>query len=136
MPDALFLGWVDKKYIAQLYLSLDLFIFPSQFDTFGNVILESFVYGMPVVAYNCKGPKDIIENNINGYLVDNIEQMRQQITNYFINTEQKRTLMQKNATRRAGEYQAKPIMEKFIKDMGLVVPDININASVKYRSVA
>jgi len=121
LPDALFLGWVDKKRIAEFYLGLDLFIFPSRFDTFGNVILESFVYGMPVLAYNCKGPKDIIEHNANGYLVDDIEQMSQQIVEFFKTPEQ-RLLMSRNAMRRADEYQAKPIMDKFIQDMGLDLP--------------
>jgi len=131
LPDALFLGWVDKKRIAQFYMGLDLFIFPSRFDTFGNVILESFVYGMPVIAYNCKGPKDIIEDNINGYLVDDIQQMSQQIVEFFTLPE-KQMLMSKNAIRRAEEYQAKPIMEKFIQDMGLDLPQ----TETQQRSVA
>jgi len=131
MPEELFLGWVDKKRIAQFYMSLDLFVFPSRFDTFGNVILESFVYGMPVVAYNHKGPKDIIKNDINGYLVDNIEQMSQKIVSYFSN-ESKQVSMKKNALLRADEYQAEPIMNKFIEDMGLSVPVVKL----EQRSVA
>jgi len=131
MPEALFLGWVDKKRIAQFYMSLDLFVFPSRFDTFGNVILESFVYGMPVVAYNHKGPKDIIENGINGYLVDDIEQMSHKIVSYF-SVESKRVLMKQNALFRADEYQAEPIMNKFIEDMGLSEPVIKL----EQRSVA
>jgi len=131
MPEALFLGWVDKKRIAQFYMSLDLFVFPSRFDTFGNVILESFVYGMPVVAYNHKGPKDIIEHDINGYLVESIDQMSQKIVNYFL-IESKRALMKQNALRRADEYQAESIMNKFIKDLGLSFPEINL----EQRSVA
>jgi len=131
IPEALFLGWVDKKRIAQFYMSLDLFIFPSRFDTFGNVILESFVYGMPVVAYNHKGPKDIIKNDINGYLVDNIEQMSQKIVSYFSN-ESKQVSMKQNALLRADEYQAEPIMNKFIEDMGLSVPVVKL----EQRSVA
>ena len=64
LPDAVFLGWLEQHRLAQLYAGLDLFVFPSRFDTFGNVLLEAFVYGMPAVAYNCKGPKDIIEHGV------------------------------------------------------------------------
>ncbi|MDQ6995856.1 MAG: glycosyltransferase, partial [Mariprofundus sp.] len=41
LPDALFLGWVDKARMKSLYAGLDMFIFPSRFDTFGNVVLEA-----------------------------------------------------------------------------------------------
>ncbi len=133
LPDALFLGWVDKQRIAQMYMGLDLFVFPSRFDTFGNVILEAFVYGMPVLAYNTKGPKDIIENDINGYLVDEIEQMSEQIIKFYQMPE-KRELMSKNAMRRADEYQARPIMDKFILDMGLELPAPAVSS--QQRSVA
>ncbi len=118
LPDALFMGWLDKKQIAELYFSLDLFVFPSRFDTFGNVILESFVYGMPVVAYNCKGPKDIIRHEVCGYLTENIEQMSQSIINYF-SSETLRAQMKRQAIVRAKDYQAEPIMYQFIRDIGL-----------------
>jgi glycosyltransferase involved in cell wall biosynthesis len=121
LPDAIFLGWQDKKQLAALYLGLDLFVFPSRFDTFGNVILEAFVHGMPTVAYNCKGPKDIIQNDKNGYLVDDTSGMSDKIVEYFsnINLQEK---MKQNALQRAAEYQAEPIMQQFLHDMGLSLP--------------
>jgi glycosyltransferase involved in cell wall biosynthesis len=121
LPEAIFLGWQDKKQLAALYLSLDLFIFPSRFDTFGNVILEAFVHGMPAVAYNCKGPKDIIQNNKNGYLVDDIASMSDKIIEYF-SSQKIQVNMQQKALQRAAEYQAEPIMQKFLHDMGLQLP--------------
>jgi glycosyltransferase involved in cell wall biosynthesis len=122
MPDnAVFLGWVDKIRIAEFYAGLDLFVFPSRFDTFGNVILEAFSYGMPVVAYNCKGPKDIIEHEISGYLVDDIEQMANRIIEFY-SSQPKRELMKRNAVQRSTDYLAKPIIDQFILDMGLDLP--------------
>lgn len=131
LPDALFLGWLDKKRIAEYYMGLDLFIFPSRFDTFGNVILESFVYGMPVIAYNCKGPKDIIEHDTSGYLVENIEQMCAQIIHHF-SSKSKQEHMRKNAIRRTEDYQADTIMQQFIHDLGLSEPQ----QCIEQRSVA
>ena len=64
-------------------MSLDLFVFPSQFDTFGNVILEAFSQGMPVVAYNRKGPADIIQDHGCGYLVNTIDEMSDRIVDYL-----------------------------------------------------
>jgi glycosyltransferase involved in cell wall biosynthesis len=121
LPDAIFLGWQDKKQLSSLYLSLDLFVFPSRFDTFGNVILEACVHGMPTVAYNCKGPKDIIQNNKSGYLVDDSACMSDKIIEYFSNPNIQHNMQQK-ALQRAAEYQAEPIMQQFLQDMGLELP--------------
>jgi glycosyltransferase involved in cell wall biosynthesis len=100
---------------------LDLFVFPSRFDTFGNVILEAFVHGMPTVAFNCKGPKDIIQHNKNGYLVDDIAGMSSKIIEYFLHPDMQHNMQQK-ALQRASEYQAEPIMQQFLQDMGLELP--------------
>lgn len=122
LPDAYFTGWVDKQRIAEYYSGLDLFIFPSRFDTFGNVLLEAFSHGMPVAAYNCKGPKDIIENDISGYLVEDIKQMTERIVIFF-SSEPLRESMRQNAIKRSKDYLAKPIIDQFITDMGLCLPE-------------
>lgn len=120
LPDALMLGWQSKEQLAALYQGLDLFIFPSRFDTFGNVILEAFVNGMPVVAFDCKGPKDIINHGINGYLVESNDEMAAAVVDYFNKQNpSKSSPMQSNALVRAAQYQAKPIMHEFLTNMGL-----------------
>jgi glycosyltransferase involved in cell wall biosynthesis len=126
LPDAIFLGWQSKQQLSSLYMSLDLFIFPSQFDTFGNVIIESLSHGMPALAYNSKGPKSIIQNNINGFLVNDIEDMANRITEYFDSNFNRRK-MKLSAMQRAAEYQAEPIMEKFLLNMGLDIPALYNN---------
>ena len=119
LPEALYLGWVDKQRMAQLYAGLDLFVFPSRFDTFGNVILEAFTYGMPVVAYNCKGPRDLVQHQSSGYLVEDSQAMGACIEAFFADQAQQKTMRQE-AKKRSQAYQAEPIMRQFIKDMGLV----------------
>lgn len=131
LPDALFLGWVDQARLAQLYAGLDLFAFPSRFDTFGNVLLEAFVYGMPAVAYNCKGPKDIIEHGVSGYLVETPQEMAEQIIGHY-RWPDKRSAMRDNALRRAAQYQADDIMTRFVQALGLPAPV----CMLEHRSVA
>ncbi|MEP2652173.1 MAG: glycosyltransferase, partial [Paraglaciecola sp.] len=121
MPEAIYLGWQSKKELASLYLSLDLFVFPSRFDTFGNVILESFVHGMPTLAYNCKGPKDIIEHHKSGFLVDSTAEMAESIETFFADKSLQHSMAQQ-AVLRAAQYQAEPIMQQFLSDMGLALP--------------
>lgn len=131
LPDAAFIGWVDEQRLAQLYSGLDLFVFPSRFDTFGNVVLEAFVYGMPVVAYNCKGPKDIVEHGVSGYLVDTAADMARQIVEHF-QGEDRAAQMRRSAQLRATYYQADDIMAGFIHDLGLPAPV----CMLEHRSVA
>jgi glycosyltransferase involved in cell wall biosynthesis len=118
LPDARFLGWVDRQRMAELYQGLDLFVFPSRFDTFGNVILEALVHGMPAVAYNCKGPKDILAGGQCGYLVESIEEMGACIVSHCQRPEL-RAATRGAAMARAALYQAAPIMNRFLYDLGL-----------------
>jgi glycosyltransferase involved in cell wall biosynthesis len=124
LPEAVFLGWVDAYTLAACYSGLDLFIFPSRFDTFGNVILESFVHGMPALAYNSKGPKDIIEHDVSGYLVEEIEDMSQKIHHFFNLSPLFRKAMSLQAIKRAQQYQAQPIMDKFLTDLCLPIKTV------------
>lgn len=118
LPDAHFTGWVDAKRLAQLYLGLDLFVFPSRFDTFGNVVIEALMHGMPAVAYDCKGPKDILATGGCGYLVDSIEGMSRAIVGHFADHE-RHAEMRRQAMARAESFRAEPIMRRFMHDLGL-----------------
>jgi glycosyltransferase involved in cell wall biosynthesis len=129
LPEATFLGWVSRERLDQLYAGLDLFVFPSKFDTFGNVVLEAFSHGMPVLAYDCKGPKDIVEHGKSGYLVDSVEEMAAQVVDHFGRTS-RHAGMRKAALRRIEDYQAGPIMHRFMQDLGLLSAEDEMVASV------
>lgn len=118
LPDAHFTGWIDKQTLASLYAGLDLFIFPSRFDTFGNVLLEAFAHGMPAIAYDCKGPRDIIEHDVSGYLVKDPRAMAAQIVAHF-GWPDRRAAMRAAALARAGHYSADRIMTEYVENLGL-----------------
>lgn len=59
-PNAHFLGALSGTALAQAYCSADVFVFPSQTDTFGLVMIEAMACGLPVAAYPVPGPVDIV----------------------------------------------------------------------------
>ncbi len=69
---------LKKKILLCGYLSnpysvisrCDIFVFPSLWEGFGNVIVEVMACGIPVIAAACPyGPDEIITNGVNGILV-------------------------------------------------------------------
>ena len=72
-PDTLFLGYKYEEDLAQWYSGASCFVFPSKTDTYGIVMIESLACGTPVAAYPVTGPIDVIQNNLNGYLSDDLE---------------------------------------------------------------
>jgi glycosyltransferase involved in cell wall biosynthesis len=51
-PDIIFCGVQTDEQLAKRYASADIFLFPSETETFGNVTLEAMASGLAVVAYD------------------------------------------------------------------------------------
>ncbi len=66
LPDAVFTGYLSGEDLAAAYASADIFVFPSTTDTFGNVIIEAQAAGLPVVVSDMGGPKELVENGVDG----------------------------------------------------------------------
>lgn len=65
---ATFLGWQGREQLAASYASADIFLFPSETDTFGQVVVEAQASGLPVVAAAVGGPLDLINDGETGLL--------------------------------------------------------------------
>ena len=59
-PDAEFLGERHGDALTRAYAGADVFVFPSDTDTFGLVLLESLACGTPIAALPVTGPADIL----------------------------------------------------------------------------
>lgn len=68
LPEAVFPGFRSGGELARWYASADIFVFPSTTETFGNVILEAFASGLPVVAAASGGALDLVQPGVNGVL--------------------------------------------------------------------
>jgi phosphatidylinositol alpha 1,6-mannosyltransferase len=65
-----FLGVLRGEDLARAYANMDLFVFPSKTDTFGNVIQESAASAVAAVVANEGGPKDLVVNGVTGYVAE------------------------------------------------------------------
>lgn len=66
LPDAVFPGVLKGEALAAAYANMDLFIFPSETDTFGNVVLEALASGVPALVTEGGGPKFIVQEGVTG----------------------------------------------------------------------
>jgi glycosyltransferase involved in cell wall biosynthesis len=67
---ATFLGWLEGDELPRAYASADLFLFCSQTDTFGQVLVEAGASGLPSVAVDEGGPSSIVVDGETGRLCD------------------------------------------------------------------
>jgi len=68
IPEAYILGHIDHEELAVLYASADYFLFTSVTETYGNVVAEAMVSGLPCIVADGGGPKSFIKEGINGFI--------------------------------------------------------------------
>ncbi|MDG2090054.1 MAG: glycosyltransferase family 4 protein [Gammaproteobacteria bacterium] len=65
-----FYGSLTDESLKKQYLDNDVFVLPSINEAYGIVFLEAMQFGLPVIGCNLGGAQEIIEDGVNGYLVD------------------------------------------------------------------
>jgi len=119
MPNAIFLDWVQREKLPLMYASADLLVLPSRFDTFAMVVLEALSCGLPAIAYNTKGPKDIIRHGQCGFLVETPAEMQEQIAEFLQHGD--KAAFKKAAAERATAYKPGAIITELLEAVGLEV---------------
>jgi glycosyltransferase involved in cell wall biosynthesis len=67
-PDAIFAGMQTGEALGKHYASSDVFVFASQVETFGNVVLEAMASGLPVLAFDDAAAGQLVTTNQSGWL--------------------------------------------------------------------
>jgi glycosyltransferase involved in cell wall biosynthesis len=70
MPRAEIPGVLKGEALSTAYANMDLFVFPSHTDTFGNVVLEALASGVPAIVTPDGGPPTIVRDGVTGRIVD------------------------------------------------------------------
>jgi phosphatidylinositol alpha 1,6-mannosyltransferase len=93
-------GVLRGEDLARAYADMDVFLFPSKTDTFGNVVLEAMASGVPSVVSTGGGPKYIIRPGVDGYAEPDMETCAQSVLE-LCNDPALRRQMSENARQRA-----------------------------------
>lgn len=108
-------GYKTKSELEDILLETSIGINTSFTESFGLAIIETFSYGIPCVAFSCaEGVKEIIDNNKNGYIIQNrnFEKMSEKIIELF-GDKQKMKQFGKSAREKSMQFKLEKIKDKW-----------------------
>jgi phosphatidylinositol alpha 1,6-mannosyltransferase len=66
-------GFLDGEELSRAYANMDVFIFPSDTDAYGNVIQEANASGVPCIVTEFGGPKFIVQEGKTGFVAKDFD---------------------------------------------------------------
>ncbi|KAA3602761.1 MAG: glycosyltransferase family 1 protein [Calditrichaeota bacterium] len=100
----LLLGLKKVNEVQNIYQNSDIFVFPTLTEALSNVLLESMVNGLPVIATNTGGNPEVIENGKSGILIplENSKAIADNVCDLLSNP-QKMKILSQSASKRVRE---------------------------------
>jgi glycosyltransferase involved in cell wall biosynthesis len=115
-----FLGFVPDKDLIKYYATSDIYVFPSNLEGFGQVVIEALASGTPVICSNLPPMSDIIENAGLTFMHNSPSDLANKIIELLKNKVYE--TLQNNTLRVAKKYKWSNIAKiyyKFIKEIAL-----------------
>ena len=109
-----FIGQIDN--IGDYLSSFDVFIFPSRHEGLGSILLDAMDFSLPILGSNTGGIPELIEDGVNGFLVDvnNIEGYKDALNKIYRDKEL-RVKIQKNNLEKSKKYTSGIMADEYIK---------------------
>jgi len=104
---------MQHKELSKFMANCDIFLFPSLYEGFGKVVIESMACGLPNIVFDAYEPEATI-NNKTGFIVSNKEEMIEKL-NELINNKQLRKEFSVNAIERAKKFDWNLIVKEWEK---------------------
>ncbi len=114
-----FLGFVETDDLSIYFASSDLFVFPSELEGFGQVILESMASGTPVICVNKLPMNKIIEDGGITFKVNNSKDLSLKILEILKNND-KLLELKNNTLNVAKKYDSYKVAEQYIDYFKLI----------------
>lgn len=115
LPDTIFAGYLQGVDLPRAYASSDLFLFPSDTETFGNVTLEAMASGLPTVCADATGSRTLVEHGETGLLVPpgNASAFLEAV-HHLVEDAQERRRMGIGALRRARQFEWDAVLSRMV----------------------
>lgn len=124
LPDAVFTGFLKGDDLSKVYASGDIFFFPSDTETFGNVTLEAMASGLPCVVADAPGSKSLVDHEKNGYITDisNFTKVKNAVEKLIVD-QKLRKKFSKESLERSKNYSRDVINQKLLNDYSEALVD-------------
>ncbi|MDX1920940.1 MAG: glycosyltransferase [Candidatus Caenarcaniphilales bacterium] len=110
-------GFKSQAEVAEIVKnSMAMLMTPHWVEAFGNTCIEAMACGTPVIAYNQGGPSEIINDGLNGFLVET-----KNTKDLIAAVEKAQTLNRFNARLRAFDFTLEKMAERYLDWMGFVI---------------
>ena len=108
-------GQLDHTYEA--YRVMDVFCLPSYREGLPYTILEAMMTGIPVIASNIRGNREIITNNINGLLClsKDVDSLKKCILDLYNNRRKRKNISRKGHKHVSENFELNKILKKEIQ---------------------
>jgi glycosyltransferase involved in cell wall biosynthesis len=112
-------GRLPQKDLPAIYQVADLFLLASDYEIYGMVVLEAMFYGVPVISNNTAGPASIINTEVNGVIIDNLDKLQWVNTiRHLIDEKSTLSLLKENAKEKiAQELTWEKIAQLYLKNI-------------------
>ena len=114
-PRVRFLGWRDDA--EALFAAADIFICPSRHEPLGNVVIEGWAQGVPVIAADSIGPGTLIQQGSNGILfpVDDFVSLANYIKRLISDEDLRRTVIENGYAQYVAEFTEPTVVGKYVE---------------------
>jgi N-acetyl-alpha-D-glucosaminyl L-malate synthase BshA len=118
----LFLG--KSNQIDEILCFTDLFLLPSEQESFGLAALEAMVHGVPVICSDVGGLPEVIENGVSGFLcpVGDVNAMAEKAI-YILEDNERHQLFKQQAYKSSKKFD----LEKVISNYESLYQDAKVN---------
>lgn len=110
-----FLGWRTDK--AALFRASDVCVYPSRQEPFGNVVVEAWAYGTPLVTADSTGPAWLVRDGEDAILtrVDDVEGLAGGITSLLTDANLAAKLIENGRQRLLESFSEEAILDQYLE---------------------
>ena len=131
-----FLGKLQDQELIDAYHAMDVFVFSSKSETQGLVLAEAMASGVPVIALDAPGVREVVQDGINGYLLlnENKEDFANTLAKFYKSSPNIRKDLKTGAEKTAVDFSVDVCVSKLLSVYEKLKEENNISRG-KYESV-